>query len=132
MFDESEWAEIARQLLILTSNGTLTWFQNQSSEPPTTFAVDTSANTRYLLMSVDDDARFPFRLALLRRTDVEETFGFVDAFVSQPYEEGVGSASEAMDDLYSLVARQITGAPQLLKSLFDEFSSLRNHNNEPF
>lgn len=125
---EDEWNEIAWKLYRATKEGHLRWSEDDYSFSGTYLAFG-EGQIGYRLASVDHDGTFPYRLEILRRDDLDTP---IDSFVTESFHEGSETTSEAVNDLFLMVARQVSGISDTVKSILDELNGMLGIDNKPF
>lgn len=122
MFSNDEWMEMTSLLLDRTESDAVKWERNLSSFVTSYIAY--LDDVRFELFAIDDDGRYPYRLALTRMDNgswVE--VGRFDTPVDGDLDDEVRKASSNVGRLFDLVERQVTGAPALFKSIMSKLNS---------
>lgn len=127
MFSEEEWSDIVWGIYRLTRNDQVVW--EKSGDPwAEYYSLSPTAETEYRLSSKDNDGQFPYILEVYRNGS-DLPFA---SYVAEPFHEGDEAVSEALDGLFGLVSRAVTGAPQLAKTLLEELRALETRvSNSP-
>lgn len=128
-FTDDEWLSFAQKLFRATDQYKLTWTGEDDE-----FAAETGYRTKvpggstYVLSSRDGDGLFPYVLSIFdggRELASFTTVAYGDEWghtFKDPTSEQ--SASQVLGELYSLVRRLVTGAPQKARELLDDLDSL--------
>jgi hypothetical protein len=134
-FSDEEWAILASRLLDSTKNGSVKW-QQVARDPrwePVAYAAELKSGTSYHLTSKDGDDSFPFVLTA-KDSDGEVLASFMTVGYQGFIATAEDRASSAIDELFKLIGRTVSGAADTAKSLIAELDELapRDLDEDPF
>ncbi len=120
MFDESQWAELVKEISRLTDAEKLEWGREDS------VFVAKVGSVEYVVGSVDNDDRAPYFVGVWN----PESSDYVARLESQPLPDDDSTSklttAHALPDLYARVKRSATGADRLFSNLLTELKGLED------